>query len=109
MDDVEGPKSHAPAIHSRGDLAKLTVAALGVVYGDIGTSPLYALRECFTAPHGVAVTHDNVLGILSLVTWALILVVGAMNRPLGTVKIWLHRARAALAATLLERGLGFED
>ncbi len=75
MNDVDAPKSHSPAIHSRADLAKLTVAALGVVYGDIGTSPLYALRECFTAPHGVAVTHDNVLGILSLVTWALILVV----------------------------------
>jgi KUP system potassium uptake protein len=75
MDDADAPKSHAPAIHSRGDLAKLTVAALGVVYGDIGTSPLYALRECFTPPHGVEITHDNVLGILSLVTWALILVV----------------------------------
>jgi KUP system potassium uptake protein len=53
----------------------LVVAALGVVYGDIGTSPLYALRECFSGPHGVAPSAPNVLGVLSLITWALILVV----------------------------------
>lgn len=48
---------------------------MGVVYGDIGTSPLYALRECFFGPHGVPVTHENVLGVLSLIFWALIIVV----------------------------------
>ena len=48
---------------------------LGVVYGDIGTSPLYALRECFFGPHAVAPTHDHVLGVLSLVFWALIIVI----------------------------------
>jgi KUP system potassium uptake protein len=53
----------------------LAVAALGVVYGDIGTSPLYALRECFHESHGLAVTADNVLGILSLIVWSLVLVV----------------------------------
>ncbi|MBA3754206.1 MAG: KUP/HAK/KT family potassium transporter, partial [Nitrospira sp.] len=53
----------------------LAVAALGVVYGDIGTSPLYALRECFHESHGLAVTSDNVLGILSLIVWSLVLVV----------------------------------
>jgi KUP system potassium uptake protein len=42
----------------------LTLSAIGVVYGDIGTSPLYALRECFHGEHGVAPTHDNVLGVL---------------------------------------------
>ncbi len=52
----------------------LTVAALGVVYGDIGTSPLYTLKTCFTAAH-VGVTPENVLGILSLIAWALIIVV----------------------------------
>lgn len=46
-----------------------------MVYGDIGTSPLYALRECFLAPHGVAVRHENVLGVLSLFFWALTLVI----------------------------------
>jgi KUP system potassium uptake protein len=53
----------------------VAVAALGVVYGDIGTSPLYALRECFTAPHGVGVSAVNVLGVLSLLFWSLTLVV----------------------------------
>lgn len=53
----------------------LTLAALGVVYGDIGTSPLYALRECFSGSHGVAPTPDNVLGVLSLICWSLLLVV----------------------------------
>jgi KUP system potassium uptake protein len=52
----------------------LTVAALGVVYGDIGTSPLYALKTCFTSAH-VSVTPENVLGILSLIIWALVIVV----------------------------------
>lgn len=48
---------------------------MGVVYGDIGTSPLYALKECFSPAHGVPPTHDNVLGVLSLVFWALIIVI----------------------------------
>ncbi len=56
-------------------LAKLCLASLGVVYGDIGTSPLYAIRECFHGKHGVAVTPDNVLGVLSLVFWALTIVI----------------------------------
>jgi KUP system potassium uptake protein len=56
-------------------LAGLALAALGVVYGDIGTSPLYALKECFSGPHGVPPTHDNVLGVLSLVFWSLNIVV----------------------------------
>jgi KUP system potassium uptake protein len=55
--------------------AALGLAALGVVYGDIGTSPLYAIRECFHGPHAVAVTEGNVLGVLSLVIWSLVLVV----------------------------------
>ena len=55
--------------------AALAVAAMGVVYGDIGTSPLYALRECFHGPHAVAVSRGNVLGVLSLVIWTLVLVV----------------------------------
>jgi KUP system potassium uptake protein len=53
----------------------LTVAAIGVVFGDIGTSPLYALREAFNGSHPVAANHDNVLGVLSLISWALIIVV----------------------------------
>ncbi len=56
-------------------LAALSLGALGVVYGDIGTSPLYALRECFKGIHSVAPTHDNVLGVLSLVFWSINFVV----------------------------------
>ncbi len=55
--------------------AALSLAALGVVFGDIGTSPLYALRECFYGEHGVAPTPGNVLGVLSLIFWALVLVI----------------------------------
>ncbi len=56
-------------------LAFLALTALGIVYGDIGTSPLYAIRESFYGPHGVPPTAGNVLGVLSLVFWALVLVV----------------------------------
>ncbi len=55
--------------------ASLALAALGVVYGDIGTSPLYALRECFRSSHEISVTLPSVTGLLSLIIWALILVV----------------------------------
>ncbi|WP_420825780.1 potassium transporter Kup [Pseudomonas typographi] len=51
------------------------MAAVGVVYGDIGTSPLYTLKEVFTGGYGVAASHDGVLGILSLIFWALVWVV----------------------------------
>lgn len=66
--------------HGHGDTStsyqlKLALAALGVVYGDIGTSPLYAMRECFNEEYGIAVTPANVMGILSLIFWALTLIV----------------------------------
>jgi len=71
------PAAVAPPSHpSHPDRrAALALAALGVVYGDIGTSPLYALKECFSAHHGLPPTPDNVLGILSLVLWSLLLVI----------------------------------
>src|SRR6476620_8790572 len=53
----------------------LALAALGIVYGDIGTSPLYALRECFSPAIGLTPTPPTILGILSLLIWALLLVV----------------------------------
>jgi KUP system potassium uptake protein len=53
----------------------LSLLALGIVYGDIGTSPLYALRECFHGAHAVPVTPANVYGVLSLVFWTLVIVV----------------------------------
>ncbi len=65
----------APLSPLRSRLFPLTLTALGVVYGDIGTSVLYAMRECFFGPHAVSPTHDNVLGVLSLIIWSLLLVV----------------------------------
>jgi len=56
-------------------LATLSLAALGVVYGDIGTSPLYAFRECFSPEYGLAPTVSTVYGLLSLIVWSLILIV----------------------------------
>lgn len=56
-------------------LALLALGALGVVYGDIGTSPLYAFRESFHEAYGLAVTPANILGILSLIFWALMIVI----------------------------------
>jgi len=53
----------------------LVLGALGVVYGDIGTSPLYALRECFHGPHAIAATPGNVTGVLSLILWSLLMIV----------------------------------
>ncbi len=69
------PRIHAD-VDPRGQrLALLTLTALGVVYGDIGTSPLYALRECFKAEYGLSRTPENVYGVLSLILWSLIAVV----------------------------------
>jgi KUP system potassium uptake protein len=81
----------------------LTVAALGVVYGDIGTSPLYALKTCFSSAH-VGVTPENVLGILSLIVWALVIVVCV--KYVGIVMRVTHDGEGgilALLALLLER------
>jgi len=61
--------------HQKDRLAPLSLAALGIVYGDIGTSPLYALKEVFAGAHPVPITPANVLGILSLVVWSLVIVV----------------------------------
>ncbi len=53
----------------------LAIGALGVVYGDIGTSPLYAVKECFHGPHAIALTPGNLLGVMSLIFWSLTMVV----------------------------------
>jgi KUP system potassium uptake protein len=65
--NLDGPRGR--------QLIKLSLTALGVVFGDIGTSPLYAIRECFHADHGVAATPANVLGVLSLMFWALVIII----------------------------------
>lgn len=68
--------SHRSATSPHGTyLATLCLVTLGVVYGDIGTSPLYAIRECFYGPHAVAPSREHVLGVLSLIFWALVIVI----------------------------------
>src|SRR5439155_1001513 len=72
----QNPHPAPPPAHPRGRyLARLSLLALGVVYGDIGTSPLYAMREAFHGQHGIPVTQGNVLGVLSLIFWSLLLIV----------------------------------
>jgi KUP system potassium uptake protein len=72
------PTSVAPApahSHHKDPLLTLALTALGVVFGDIGTSPLYAFRECLHGPHAVTPVHDNVFGVLSLIFWSLTIVI----------------------------------
>ena len=71
--EPSAPSSGGHAHHS--GLVALALGAVGVVFGDIGTSPLYTLKETFNGAHGIVPSHDNVLGILSLVFWSLIVFV----------------------------------
>ncbi len=93
-------------------LATLALGAIGVVYGDIGTSPLYALKECFWGPQSFPVTEANVLGILSLVVWALnfvvtfkylAMVMRADNRGEGGILALLALARPSGTPTGVRR------
>ncbi len=61
--------------HSKQSINALTLAALGIVFGDIGTSPLYAVRETFHGPHAIPISPENIMGILSLIVWSLIIVI----------------------------------
>lgn len=75
----EAPASAAPdagAQHHGGKVA-LTLGALGVVFGDIGTSPLYAMKETFAGHHELAVTQDHVYGVISLIFWSINIIVSA--------------------------------
>ena len=62
-------------MHSHKALPALTVSAIGVVFGDIGTSPLYAMKEIFNGHHPIPVTPENIFGILSLVFWSIMVLV----------------------------------
>ena len=76
VSDLPQPSEHAHGNgHGNKGLAGLVVGAIGVVFGDIGTSPLYTLKEAFSPHYGLVANHDTVLGILSLVFWALMIVV----------------------------------
>jgi KUP system potassium uptake protein len=99
---------------SPGPLLAAGLTALGVVYGDIGTSPLYALHECFAGEHGVEPTADNVLGVLSLTFWALALVISikyltivmrADNRGEGGILALMALVRRRRSAEETERWL----
>jgi KUP system potassium uptake protein len=78
---MQAPATHPPpgAVPAAGRSPRytllLSLGALGVVYGDIGTSPLYAIRECFYGSHSVPPTPGNILGVLSLIFWTLMIVI----------------------------------
>ena len=69
------PPDASPHRKVHENTAALAIGALGVVYGDIGTSPLYTVRECFNGPHAVAINPTNLLGVASLIFWSFIIVV----------------------------------
>ena len=73
MNDVTAPAGSLE-LH-RGSASALVLGAIGVVFGDIGTSPLYALKEAFRPEHGIPLNADNVLGILSLIVWSMVWVI----------------------------------
>src|SRR5678815_268869 len=108
--------SHPRTDESRAETSRLlffSLAALGVVFGDIGTSPLYAMRECFHGPHGIAAVPANVLGVLSLIFWALVIVISvkylgfilrADNRGEGGIlalSALVHQVRPSVVLTVL--------
>jgi KUP system potassium uptake protein len=74
----------------------LSLAALGIVYGDIGTSPIYAFREAFNPSHGIASVSENVLGVLSLIFWSLIIVISV--KYLGLVLRADNRGEGGIVA-----------
>ena len=106
-DSPEEQTGAAPRISSTRDLLALSLGALGVVYGDLGTSPLYTIKECFNPTLGVTPGFENVLGILSLIFWALTIAV------VGKYMVFVMRADnrgeggiMALLALILPKGPG---
>ena len=91
--------------HRKSSLAALTLAALGIVFGDIGTSPLYAVKETFSPDHGIPLSHTNILGGLSTIFWALMIIVSlkyvvlimrADNRGEGGIMALIALAQKAI-------------
>jgi KUP system potassium uptake protein len=90
---------------TKSSLAALTLAAIGIVYGDIGTSPLYTIKTVFSPEHGLALTSANLLGVVSLIVWGLIVIVSikyvtlvlrADNRGEGGIMALMSLARSAV-------------
>lgn len=86
----------------------MTLGALGVVYGDIGTSPLYTLRECFIGHHPLALTPLNIYGVLSLIFWALIIVV-TLKYVMFITRADNHGEGGILALLALSRRVGIQN
>ena len=84
-------------------LARLSLAALGVVFGDIATSPIYAIRECFHGEYGIEASSANVMGVLSLMFWALVMIVG-LKYLIFVFRADNHGEGGVLALTALIRG-----
>lgn len=112
MNDVHAPEKHG--LHKL-STTTLVIAALGVVFGDIGTSPIYTLKECFSphSAHHIAATPGHILGVVSLVLWALILlicgkylvfVLRADNKGEGGVLSLMALAAHGLPETTRRRG-----
>ena len=109
------PPAPLPAEHKAPQgayLYKLALTAAGVVYGDIGTSPLYAMRECFHGPHAIHVDRVTVLGVLSLIFWSLTIVVSvkylsyvlrADNRGEGGILALMALASSSLKTRRLKK------
>jgi K+ transporter len=75
IDPATGGAGPAYGGHGSGNVAKLAFGAIGVVFGDIGTSPIYAFRETFVGPHPLAIDELHILGVVSLIFWSMTLVV----------------------------------
>ncbi|MDP8993619.1 MAG: KUP/HAK/KT family potassium transporter, partial [Pseudomonadota bacterium] len=75
LPDVRDPEEGQRHGHRQAGLARLTLGAVGIVFGDIGTSPLYAFRETFAGHHPLPVDRLHVLGVLSLIFWSMMIVV----------------------------------
>ena len=86
-----GAAGQAPAVH-RASLAALSLGALGVVFGDIGTSPLYTLKECLLALSSAEDQAEGLFGVLSLMFWALVMVVTVKYAISSCVRTTMARA-----------------
>jgi KUP system potassium uptake protein len=100
MDSTEQPEAAQPAAPTRHGLAALTLGAIGVVYGDIGTSPLYTVKEVFAPATGVALNAHNLIGAVSVILWALMLVV-TLKYVLLILRADNHGEGGGLALTAL--------
>src|SRR6188474_2436097 len=120
IDSVPTPSADAEPAHRKQTTAALALLALGVVYGDIGTSPLYAAKETFNPEHGIPLTPENIIGGVSAIFWLLMIIVSlkyvtlvlrANNRGEGGIMALLALATSSvrdfprLSATLLVVGV----